>query len=215
MEIGVKQSTTADDRMEHRIDAALRAVGHATPSVGMAERITLRLQSAAVDRTASRFPWQRMLVPAFGCAAVAVFIVLGLRIHVTQRIAGSAALAGNMQPALSTAVAPKESREVRRVEAGNPGKPLRVKMASHTGHRARHVYPDNYPLTHQERLLVQLVRTVDPKDLQILNPEYRAAQEAKEDAEFEAYVKSTETAATTTKTEKTNDTQTTEDGTTL
>jgi hypothetical protein len=48
----------------------------------------------------------------------------------------------------------------------------------------------SYPLTRQEKLLVQFVRNAKPADLRALNPEYQAKVEAQQDAEFAAYLKS-------------------------
>ncbi len=50
----------------------------------------------------------------------------------------------------------------------------------------------NYPLTHQEKLLVEFARTATPDELKELNPEYQAKMEAKQEAEFAAYLKSGE-----------------------
>jgi hypothetical protein len=48
----------------------------------------------------------------------------------------------------------------------------------------------SYPLTRQEKLLLQFARNAKPVDLQALNPEYQAKVEAQQDAEFAAYLKS-------------------------
>ena len=198
--------------MDEQIDAALRAVGHAIPAPGLAERISLRLESAPAKNSIRRFSWQRVLVPAFGCMAVAVFVLVAVR----MRVAPVSAMhpLQERQHAIATAVAPKEIAAPRNAEVRSPAKHVHARTMQ-VSRRVRHMYPDNYPLTHQERLLVQLVQTVNPAELQILNPEYRAAQQAKEDAEFEAYVKSAEISATNTKTQSTNEAQTTEEGSTL
>ncbi len=46
----------------------------------------------------------------------------------------------------------------------------------------------DYPLTHQEKLLVEFARTATPDELKELNPEYQAKVEAKQEAEFAAYL---------------------------
>jgi len=48
----------------------------------------------------------------------------------------------------------------------------------------------SYPLTRQEKLLLQFAHHAKPADLQALNPEYQAKVEAQQDAEFAAYLKS-------------------------
>ena len=48
----------------------------------------------------------------------------------------------------------------------------------------------SYPLTRQEKLLVQFAQHAKPEDLRDLNPEYQAKVEAQQEAEFAAYLKS-------------------------
>lgn len=48
----------------------------------------------------------------------------------------------------------------------------------------------SYPLTRQEKLLLQFARNAKPADLQALNPEHPAKLEAQQEAEFAAYIKS-------------------------
>jgi hypothetical protein len=54
----------------------------------------------------------------------------------------------------------------------------------------------SYPLTRQEKLLLQFARNAKPADLQAPNPEYQAKVEAQQEAEFAAYLKSTDSSGT-------------------
>jgi hypothetical protein len=48
----------------------------------------------------------------------------------------------------------------------------------------------HYPLTRQEKLLVQFVQDANADDLQDLNPEYQAKVEAQQEAVFAEYLNS-------------------------
>lgn len=70
--------------------------------------------------------------------------------------------------------------------------PVAVRRA-HRGVNRERLHPTtlmNYPLTRQEKLLVQFVRTASPKDLEMLNPAYQAKLEDQQEAEFNAYLQS-------------------------
>ena len=65
----------------------------------------------------------------------------------------------------------------------------------------------SYPLTGQEKLLLQFARNAKPADLQALNPEYQAKVEAQQEAEFAAYLKSGSISDTDSATQVTESTQ--------
>ena len=225
-----------ESMLNEKIDDALRAVGHAAPVPGLAQRISLRLESAAAEGSARRFYWPRVLIPVAGCAVVALLMVAGVRMqertHIARKDVGmpQARTFASISkeaipvpgPASSEATVPPVIIPPG-VDAGRSRTQRNGLPARRASHRVRHSFPDNYPLTHQERLLIQLVKTVNPETLQILNPAYRAAQEAKENAAFEAYVHESDTAsdnstaadAATSTTQTENNTQTTQEGTTL
>ncbi|HEX4021448.1 MAG TPA: hypothetical protein VHX63_09905 [Acidobacteriaceae bacterium] len=208
MEAGMETESMLDATMlDARIDDALRAASHAAPAPELAQRIVLRLESAAVEDRAGRFRWPRVLVPAAGCAAVALLMVAGMRMHeraqagaksaMTSRTETVAAVPGEAVPETDAEEATARRASARNAEEDGAG--LKARGSKYAARRVsrpvRQTFPDNYPLTHQERLLVQLAKTVNPAELQMLNPVYRAAQEAKEDAAFEAYLHSSAAAS--------------------
>ena len=181
-----ERKNAADEQIDKEINAALRAVRNAEVPAGLSQRIASRMKEDAKEFSSAEkktFHWKWL--PAIeGAIAAALLLALGwhltLGLHDRPRAAAVHHVGPPRTVVVAQNVAPANVAEpVKTIEAA-PKRTVKVRR------RSRHYELISYPLTHQERLLVQLARTVDPKEVQMLNPEYRAAQDAKEEAEFVA-----------------------------
>ena len=194
-----KADQQAEEQTDQQMDAALRAAGHAKIPAGLAERVTLRMQQASAMPAKKSYAQRYRLFPVLSCAAAAALLMaiglqITLRLHERQQNSAwgqseREKIAGNLNP-------PNEAFPKAKEIIALPAKSrIRMKGQRTATRQVRYYELGSYPLTHQEKLLLQLARTVDPRELQILNPAYRAAQDAKDDAEFAAFVSGTDTAS--------------------
>jgi len=172
---------------EHEIDAALRMLSDVQPPAGLAPRIHRSLETAVSSQ--KDFRWSLWL-PAAGAVMAALLLAAFLQARSAQPRQTSAVRIAEL-PDMNS-VAAKIHLPAESVSKHN------VAMLANRRHavvRKRPVYRHaanlmSYPLTRQEKLLVQFALHARPEDLQDLNPEYQAKVEAQQKAEFAAYVKS-------------------------
>jgi len=179
---------------EDEIDAALRMLSEMQPPSEMVSRVHRSLETAAMSQRASS--GRRLLVPAAGIAMAAFALVAAFtqmyRVPETRRSAETAKLVATAPLEQMTAVSPAAPVAPENFEAGKRSvREPAVRRVQRERREHRHATNLlSYPLTRQEKLLLQFARTAKPADLQALNPEYQAKVEAQQDAEFAAYLKS-------------------------
>ena len=187
-----------NDAYDRSIDEALRLATSGQPPAGYFERLQRRIEAAPETHRARGGLW--LWVPA-GCAVAAIFFAVILPVLLHSSKPGTIALAPVSHPAQGS----KESsdgfpqRLKPHLVAALPGglKPVPFKTGSKQHHAKRNKGAAkrnaanlfDYPLTHQEKLLVEFARTATPDELKELNPGYQARMEAKQEAEFAAYLK--------------------------
>ena len=181
-------------RIEDEIDAALKMLGETQPPATLVSRMHSCLEIAAVSHQARSS--RRFLIPAAGMAMAVVLFVVFSQGHWARRYQTS-----SVESAKMTAVAPAPRGIAASRQALVPVKssherklsPLPVNLKHRKRERTQYRHAANlmsYPLTRQEKLLVEFVRHAKPEDLRDLNPEYQAKIEAQQEAEFAAYLKS-------------------------
>lgn len=189
MELKMEQK----DEMEEKVDLALRVAANPTIPVGMENRVQRRVAVAAHGDLPRR-TWL-LAVPA-SCAALAI-VLLAVGLH--WRSPRKQAVRPLETARVSSAIATEPQQELRHSQSAPfqiSAQPARNFKRAADHERRRHAANlFSYPLTRQERLLVEFARNAKPADLQILNPEYQAKVEATENAEFAAYLKSGDSSA--------------------
>ncbi len=183
------------DKIEQQIDAALKMLSEGQPPVTMRSRVQRSLEAAAV--TPQQVHRGGLLWIPVMCAAMAtVLLVIFLQVHSargkqnspieTVKMMTTESAPPRLVPSQPLPVPAKSSREGK-VSVMN------IHQNSHRRERDQYRHAVNllsYPLTRQEKLLVKFAQTAKPADLQILNPEYQAKVDARQDAEFAAYLES-------------------------
>ena len=198
-------------RIEDEIDAALKMLGETQPPVALVSRMHRSLEVAAVSHQARSS--RRFLIAAAGMAMAAlVLVAIFIPMHRTQRDQTSAVetakVVATTPLARATIVPLPASVATRRSQVGKRSVQLSAERRSRQSREARHAANLlSYPLTRQEKLLLQFARSAKPADLQVLNPEYQAKMEAQQDAEFAAYLKSGSSSDTESATQTTESTQ--------
>jgi len=181
-------------RMDDNIETALKVLGGVASPDAMVSRIHRRLESeVTLHRVQSS---RRFLIPVVGVAIAAMTLIAiftqGHREF--QRAAISvetAKVITTLPPAEATASPSSGSSAI--ANSKTEDRPVQFSAERRRGQRHANRYAHgllSYPLTRQEKLLLQFAHNAKPADLQALNPEYRAKMEAQQDAEFAAYLKS-------------------------
>lgn len=200
--------------LEHRnhddaVDTVLAALRDATPPEGMEARIAQRLQQHAAIAPAAEFRWRDLiagttLAGAWGrgalSGAAAAMLVAGVVLfaqHGLRAGSGHEPVAVN-QIAATRVVAPSKtspdqahgnpcvSPRVLRARSTVPEDKMLLAEALAAVNAPSHPAPE-LPLTAQERELVQLARTADPKMLAALAPETQAKVDAQEEENFDKF----------------------------
>ncbi len=179
-------------KTEYEIDAALKMLGQSQPPTGLTARVHRSLATAAAKQP--RTDWL-VWAPVAGAAMVAVLFAVALQIRSTPgkraNTTGGTAKMAVMDSAVSQphhpAPVPSESVHKRNVSMPTAHRNSRTREPVPYRHAANLM---SYPLTQQEKLLVEFAQHAKPEDLRDLNPEYQAKVEAQQEAEFEAYLKS-------------------------
>lgn len=178
-------------KIDREIDAALKMLGGVEPPAEMASRIHQKLEAAGSvpEGNRRRLFW----IPATCAVAAAVLLVLFLPSHglrEQQAPTTENAKLEIVQPAPSLPA----STQPEIVAPENNGERAVSKVRRSSHRRQRHEYRHaknllNYPLTQQEKLLVEFAQNAKPEDLQYLNPEYQEKLQEQQKAEFAAYLK--------------------------
>jgi hypothetical protein len=181
-------------RVEDDIDAALKLLGETQPPAALVSRVHQRVEAAAMSQRARS--GRVLLIPAAGIAMAALALVaIFTPVHRTQRDQTSAVqtarLVAATPPAKATIMPPSATGATKSFEEGKRSVQLSTERRSRQSRENQHATNLlSYPLTRQEKLLLQFAHHAKPADLQALNPEYQAKVEAQQDAEFAAYLKS-------------------------
>jgi hypothetical protein len=190
------------------IDKTFAAIKNAVPPEGMEARITQRLQQQATAPSGKLFwrdlftgsalagAWWRGAVSG----AVAAMLIAGAAIfagHAMRREPAARDQIATHPPAAAPTLTSAESvpaAEDRRKPCASSGAmrvasivPARQSEVAATGTMAPSHPAPVLPLTTQERQLVRLARTADPKQLDTLNPDTQAKLQAQDAAEFEKF----------------------------
>jgi hypothetical protein len=199
-------------RVEDEIDAALTILRETQPPSEMVSRVHRRMENAAMSQRASS--GRRLLMPTAGMAAAALALVVTFtqmhRAPEARRSTETAKLVATVPLDQATAVPPAAPVAPENFEEGKRSvQPTAVRRVRREHRKYRHATNLlSYPLTRQEKLLLEFAHKAKPADLQALNPEYQAKLEARQDAEFAAYLKSgsgSDTQSTTQSTESTRE----------
>ena len=182
-------------KIDEEIDAALKMVSEAQSPPAMVSRIHQCLETAAA-RSQQAHPGWLFWVPTTCAAVTAVLFVVFSQAHwmrgnqtssvETAKIAATTPASAGFS-SLLPALVPVEITSERKPSVQPTSRRRSRRERPHYRHAANLM---SYPLTRQEKLLVQFARTAKPADLQALNPEYQAKVEAQQEAEFAAYLKS-------------------------
>ena len=194
-------------KIEGEIDAALQMLGQTQPPTDLTARVHRDLVTATASKQAHR-GWL-LWVPAASATMAAVLMAVALQIRSTsgkradtigtaKMATTDSAVSGLYHPAL----VPAESSHKRNVSMPTVHRNSHARKPAPYHHAANLM---SYPLTRQEKLLVQFALHAKPEDLRDLNPEYQAKVEAQQEAEFAAYVKSGSSSGTTAATQNTQE----------
>jgi hypothetical protein len=197
--------------VEDDIDVALKMLGEMQAPATLVSRVHQGLETAAMSQppTSSR----RFLIPAAGMAAAAlIFVALFSQMHRTHEYQAvaveTAKLIANTSPARPTVMPQSATAETERSDGGKRLVQYSTKRRSRQSRENRHATNLlSYPLTREEKLLLQFAHNAKPADLQALNPEYQAKVEARQEAEFAAYLKSGNSSETESATQTTESSQ--------
>jgi hypothetical protein len=189
------------DEREDAVERVLAALGRARVPDGLEARIAQRLERREIVAGPSMMgAWWRGAVTGTAFAMVCVGLVMlvqhGLRVR-TQRGPIAVRIGAGAIGTKTTAI-PVEARErpcpsdsLRSVrEDHDSGARGKVRIASVEWKKPF----ASAPLTEEERELVRLARTADPRELETLNPEVRAKLEAQEAESFQRFFAAPKTA---------------------
>ena len=176
------------EQADQQIDAALRAAGHAKIPAGLAERVTLRMQQSSAMPIKKGYAQRIRLLPVLSSAvAAALLMAIGLQITLRLREGRkNSALRQSERQEIAENLNVKSQAIPKATDiiAFPVKNRVYAKDKPRESWRAQHYELLSYPLTHQERLLLQLARTIDPKEVQMLNSGYRPVQVVKSETEF-------------------------------
>ncbi|MES2220371.1 MAG: hypothetical protein V4587_05320 [Acidobacteriota bacterium] len=181
-------------KIDAEIDAALEMLAEAQPPAQLVPRVHHSLKVAATAQTTrSR---RRFSISAVGAAMATVALVAIItRMHSMPKnqepVEQTTRLVANTPMAQATMPRSSVPAEIARTDEGKRLVRYYSKTRSRASRENRHaVNLLSYPLTRQEKLLLQFAHNAKPADLQALDPEYQAKVEAQQEAEFAAYLKS-------------------------
>ncbi|HEY4381749.1 MAG TPA: hypothetical protein VGN01_15475 [Acidobacteriaceae bacterium] len=198
------------------VDKVLAALRDAVPPEGMEARIAQRLaQPRPVQRAASR--WRDLLTGSnlagawvrgalTGAAVASIVIAATLLLHrpiqtttdhskiaVHESVSAPTATPVSASPRTTPASAPRSAPcvspavpRIREIAPAPTGEKLLAEETHNNTAAPSHPAPA-LSLTPQERALVRLVHTSDPKDLAPLTPEMHAKAQAQDEADFDRF----------------------------
>lgn len=177
---------------DREIDAALAMMNDVQSPVDLNVRVHRHLAAYSAPQTSREVRF--LGIPLAG-AAMAVIL---LTVFITMREARYQR--GSFAPIQTAVSSPITRATLPRPAQSNQELPTIQIVPTHIAphkyrqrtHRARLRNSPfmSYPLTRQERLLIQFAHTASLKDLQMLNPAYQAKLEAQQEAAFTAYIES-------------------------
>jgi hypothetical protein len=174
---------------DEQMDAALRIVSDCGVPAGLVDRVRERVHATAESEAPGTLRWVRVPAVVGVAAAILVAVLLSLHSRPVERVdVANLSSAAAVQTLSSHATAVVQPAHLQETESGRV-----LKAERHHGKTVARRHSANllnYPLTKQERLLVQFAQTASPEELQILNPQYQAKVEAQQEAEFVAYIHS-------------------------
>jgi hypothetical protein len=204
-----------NNRHDEAVDKVLAALRDAVPPEGIQARIALRLQQHPQPAPAPRWrdrlaagtlagAWWRGAISGAVTAMLLITLVLLaghlLRQHTPEggqiAVAGGSAVAPAVTPSASPHVTPVDQGRARPcaipavlpVHSVSPAPSEQKLLAESRAESTSPSHPAPEPaLTAQERGLVRLVRTADPKELATLNAETQAKLQAKDEADFNKF----------------------------
>lgn len=166
--MGAENKNPGQENFDRWLDAVLHARAHADPRIGLEDRVLARL---ATEHPRSTFSWMPML------AAVAAVVAVSLALIVTDSNKRSGQITSAAAPNAHISEAPsvrasstipdiQHSRKTtaHRIERARPAEALHAgdgEQASST----LAAFPASVPATQQERMLVELARGANAKDL--------------------------------------------------
>lgn len=176
-------------RIDQEIDSALRMLSEAQAPQDLTARVHRSLRTAAADQHERKE--FRLWVP-ITCAAAAILFAAMLPMYFTP---GKRENIARTKTTTVDSAASKPHPPARVLANSARAQSVSTAIAQRNSPTRKHALYRraanlmSYPLTRQEKLLLQFVQHARPEDLQDLNPEYQAKVEARENAEFEAYLK--------------------------
>jgi hypothetical protein len=204
-----EENMNIDPHQDPQIDQVLQALRRSIPPEGMEARIASHIaqQTTSPAPTRSRIgslvpsaSWWRGAITGAAFAMLAMGAVLSI-IHITSPVERSRqAIPTNP---LATAATPRASTVNYSAASGPPclhpallrkasvsPPPISTQLVAQTP-PSESTAPSRpapvLPLTAQERALIELARTADPKQLAVLNSETQAKKEAEDAAEFNKF----------------------------
>lgn len=184
----MNRQQTRSANFEHEIDAALEMLGDAQPPAGLASRLHRSLETAALS-SQKDFRWSLWL-PAAGAVMAALLLAVFLQPRFAPHRQTSAMQIAELPDINSTSGKFQRPSAIPVARSDNQGVAIHRNPAARKRPVSRHAANlMSYPLTRQEKLLLEFAQHAKPEDLKDLNPEYQAKVEAQQEAEFEAYLK--------------------------
>ncbi len=187
-----------NDARDRSIDEALRLAASGQLPAGYLVRLQRTIDAAPRTHGMRGGFW---LWVSAACAVAAVFLAVVLPVLLRPAKPGEVASVQESNPAQSSKAPGAQRPKPQVIAASSDGvKAVPFKTVSTRHHVKRNTGAAtrdaanlfDYPLTHQEKLLVEFARTATPNELKDLNPEYQAKVEAQQEAEFATYSKSGE-----------------------
>lgn len=189
-------------KTEREMDAALKMLGEVQAPAGLTAHVQRSLATAAAAGH-TRKNW-RVWVPVGGAVMAAVLLTALFQIRSAPEKIAATAKRTTTDSALPEGAISQQSQIPPDTFRERKASLSVVRPSRHTARHAEYRHAANlfdYPLTRQEKLLVEFVQTAKPEDLQMLNPAYQAKLEAQQEAEFAAYLNSGNNSSTQATTE--------------
>jgi hypothetical protein len=177
---------------EETIEMIMAGLRDAEASPGMEGRILASVEARASERRVATPRWAWAMAMAGVAAALLFIAILSIHRHgqppaQAQQHVLPAETARDAQPATLLSQKPIEFNKA--VAPRRTGARIRSEEAVLLSdlHTPSHPAPEA-PLTQEEKLLLRVVHKGDPQVIAMLDPEERARQEAKSEAEFQKFV---------------------------
>jgi hypothetical protein len=178
------------NRNSDAIDRVLAGLRNVKASAGIEHRVMEAVERRTAQQPA--YPWLFGLrhIRSYGLWPLAWGVALGgILAMVSLTVTRQETVKEAVHETSPIAQRPAGHAELRtqppRVRSRPSGSPLRAHTASPARIPVRYVVP---PLTQEEKLLLRIAHTGDPREMAILNPEIRSQQAADSEAQFKRFV---------------------------